>query len=166
MRSIYIDSSTTLQTIAGGAIIKQGTTIFSSDSVAINPTTHIAEAFGNVHINQADSVQTYAQYLKYIGTDKTAYLKTDVKLIDKKGTLFTQDLDYNLKTGIGNYHNGGKVINGKTTITSNDGTYYADTKDIYFKNNVVVNEPKNHITTDSLLYNMKSQNSNLQAILI
>lgn len=161
MRSIYIDSTTTMQTIAGGAIVKQGTTLFDADSMAINPTTHEAEAFGNVHINQADSVQTYSQYLKYIGTNKTAYLKTDVKLVDKKATLFTQDLDYNLQSGIGNYHNGGKVINGNTIITSNDGTYYADTKDIYFKNNVVVNQPKNHVTTDSLLYNMLSQNYNL-----
>ena len=161
MRSIYIDSTTTMQTIAGGAIVKQGTTLFDADSIAINPTTHEAEAFGNVHINQGDSVQTYAQYLKYIGTDKTAYLKTNVKLVDKKATLFTQALDYNLQTGIGNYHNGGKVINGNTTITSNDGTYYADTKDIYFKNNVVVIQPKNHVTTDSLLYNMLSQNYNL-----
>jgi len=160
MRSINIDSVTTLQTIAGGAVIKQGTTIFSSDSVVINPVTHIAEAFGNVHINQSDSVQTYAQYLKYIGTEKIAYLKKDVRLNDKKGTVFTQELDYNLATGIGNYHNGGKVINGKTTITSKDGTYYSDTKDVYFKNDVVVTEPKNHITTDSLLYNMQSQGSN------
>lgn len=160
MRSIYVDSVTTLQTIAGGAIVKQGTTLFNADSIVINPTSHIAEAFGNVHINQADSIQTYSQYLKYTGTDKTAYLKTDVRLNDKKSTLFTQELDYNLGTGIGNYHSGGKVINGKTIITSQDGTYYADTKDINFKNNVVVNEPKNHITTDSLLYNMKTQASN------
>ena len=160
MRSIRIDSVTNLQTIAGGAVVKQGTTIFSADSIAINPISHVAEAFGNVHINQADSVQTYAQYLKYIGEEKTAYLSKDVKLYDKKSTLYTQQLDYNLNTGIGNYYGGGKVINGKTTITSQEGTYYADTKDIYFKNDVVVNEPKNHITTDSLLYNMKSQNSN------
>jgi lipopolysaccharide export system protein LptA len=161
MRSIYIDSTTTLQTIAGGAIVKQGSIIISGDSIAINPKTHIAEVFGNVHINQADTVQTYSQYLKYIGTEKTAYLQKDVKLVDKKATLFTQDLDYNLGSGIGNYHNGGKVINGQTTITSNDGTYYADTKDIYFKNNVDVTQPKNHVTTDSLLYNMQTQNYNL-----
>ena len=40
MRSIYIDSTTTLQTIAGGAIVKQGTTIFNADSIAINPKCH------------------------------------------------------------------------------------------------------------------------------
>lgn len=157
MRTIRIDSLTTLQTIAGGAIIKQGTTLFTSDSAAINPTTHIVEAFGNVHINQADSVQTYADYLKYVGLEKTAYLKRNVKLTDKKGTLFTQDLDYNLNTGIGNYHNGGKVINRSNTITSSEGTYYADTKDVYFRNNVDVTGPKNRIKADSLIYNMQSE---------
>ena len=157
MRTIAVDSLTTLQTISGGAIIRQQTTLFTGDSVVINPTTHIVEAFGNVHINQADSVQTYADYLKYVGLEKTAYLKRNVKLTDKKGTLFTQDLDYNLNTGIGNYHNGGKVINRGNTITSREGTYYADTKDVYFRNNVDVIGPKNRIKADSLIYNMQSE---------
>ena len=157
MRAIKIDSVTTLQTIAGGAIVKQGATIFHGDSIAINPTTHIIEAFGNIDINQADTVHTYSQHLKYLSKEKIAYLTKNVKLTDKKGTLFTQDLDYNLETGIANFHNGGKVIEGKTVITSIDGTYYADTKDIYFKKNVEVNGPKNHIRADSLLYNMQTK---------
>ncbi len=159
MRAIHLDSVTTLQTIAGGAIVKQGTTIFHSDSLVINPTTHIIEAFGNIVINQADTVHTYSQYLKYLGKEKIAYLTKDVKLTDKKGTLYTQDLDYNLETGIGNFHNGGKVIEGKSVITSVEGTYYADTKDVYFKKNVKLDEPKNHVRADSLLYNMQTKKS-------
>ncbi len=157
MRTIRIDSMTSLQTIAGGAVVKQGTTIFSSDSAVINPTTHIVEAFGNVHINQADSVQTYSDYLKYFGVEKTAFLERNVKLTDKKGILFTNNLDYNLNTGIGNYHKGGKVINRGNTITSQEGTYFADTKDVYFRNNVDVTGPKNKIKADSLIYNMQSE---------
>jgi lipopolysaccharide export system protein LptA len=157
MRAIKIDSATTIQTIAGGAIIQQGSTIFHSDSAVVNPTTHILEAFGNVEINQADTVHTYSQYLKYLGTEKIAYLKNKVKLTNKSGTLFTDDLDYNLQTGIGNFHNGGKIIEGKSVITSNEGTYYDDTKDIYFKKNVKLDEPEKHIRADSLLYNMQTR---------
>jgi lipopolysaccharide export system protein LptA len=157
MRAIKIDSVTTLQTVAGGAVIKQGNTLFKSDSLVINPTTHIVEAFGNIDINQGDTVHTSGQYLKYLGVEKMAYLKRNVKLTDKKGTLFTQDLDYNLESGIGNFYNGGKVIEGKNVITSTDGTYYADTKDVYFKRNVKVDGPKNHIRADSLLYNMQTK---------
>jgi len=159
MRAVKIDSVTTLQTIAGGAVVKQGTTIFHSDSLVINPVTHIIEAFGNIEINQADTVHTYSQYLKYLGQEKIAYLKKNVKLSDNKGTLFTQDLDYNLETGIGNFHNGGKVIESKNVITSVEGTYYADTKDVYFKKNVKLDGPKNHVRADSLLYNMETRQS-------
>jgi OstA-like protein len=159
MRSIHIDSVTTLQTIAGGAIVKQGSTIFHGDSLVINPVTRVIEAFGNIEINQADTSHTYSQYLKYLGNEKMAYLKKNVKLTDKKGTLLTQDLDYNLETGIGNFYNGGKVIEGKSVITSVDGTYYADTKDIYFKKNVKLDDPKNHLRADSLLYNMLTKQS-------
>lgn len=157
MRAIKIDSNTTLQTIAGGAIIQQGTTIFHSDSAVVNPITHIMEAFGNIEINQADTVHTYSQYLKYLGVEKIAYLKNKVKLTNKSGTLFTDDLDYNMQTGIGNFHNGGKIIEGKSVITSVEGTYYDDTKDIYFKKNVKLDEPQKHIRADSLLYNMQTR---------
>jgi hypothetical protein len=160
MRAIKIDSVTTLQTIAGGAIIQQGTTIFHSDSAVVNPVTHVLEAFGNIQINQADTVHTYSQYLKYLGIEKMAYLKKKVKLTNKSGTLLTDDLDYNLQTGIGNFHNGGKVIEGKSVITSIEGTYYDDTKDIYFKKNVKLDEPQKHIRADSLLYNMQTRKSN------
>ncbi len=159
MRAVKIDSTTTLQTIAGGAVVKQGTTIFHSDSLVINPVTHVLEAFGNIEINQADTVHSYSQYLKYLGLEKIAYLKKRVKLTDKKGTLFTEDLDYNLETGIGNFYNGGKVIEGKNVITSVEGTYYADTKDVYFKKNVKLDGPKNHVRADSLLYNMQTRQS-------
>jgi hypothetical protein len=159
MRAIKIDSVTTLQTIAGGAVIRQGSVLFHGDSVVINPTTHIMEAFGNIDINQADTVHTYGQYLKYLSLEKMAYLKNKVKLTNKSGTLFTNNLDYNLGTGIGNYHNGGKVIEGETAITSLEGTYFNDTKDIYFKKNVKLDDPKKHIRTDSLAYNMQTHQS-------
>ncbi len=160
MRAIKIDSITTLQTVAGGAVIKQEGTIFHSDSAVLNPTTHEIEAFGHIHINQGDTIHTYGDYLKYLGIEKMAYLTGNVKLTDGKGTLFTKELDYNLETGIGNFYKGGKVIEKKNIITSLEGTYYSDTKDVYFKKNVEVKGPKDTITADSLLYNMQTKKSN------
>ena len=159
MRAIKIDSVTTLQTIAGGAIVKQGNTLFNSDSAVVNPTAHTLEAFGNVVINQGDTVHIYCQYLKYFGIEKMAYFKTKVRLTNKSGTLYTDTLNYNLQTGIGNYFKGGKVIQGKSVITSVEGTYYDDTKDIYFKKDVKLDEPQKHIRADSLLYNMQTHQS-------
>ena len=157
MRLIYIDSITSLQTIAGGVILKEGSTTFTCDSATINKITNILEAYGNVHINQSDSIHTYAQYLKYVGKDRIAYLKKEVKLTDKKGILFTQELEYDLKTNIGKYKNGGKVVNGTTVLTSKEGVYYGDTKDVFFKKEVHLIDPKYNIKSDSLQYNTQVQ---------
>ena len=157
LREKTIDSVTRLQTIAGNVILKEGVTLFYCDSATINKETNILEAFGNIHINQNDSINTYSQYLKYIGKDRIAFLKKDVRLTDKKGTLYTQELEYNLATSIGKYKNGGKVVNGKTILTSTEGIYYADTKDIFFKKKVHLIDPKYDIINDTLLYNTQTQ---------
>lgn len=153
MRMKTMSDGSAIQTLAGNAMVRQGNTILSGDSIAFNPVTGIAEVFGNVHINDADSVHTYAQYLRYIGAERIAYLKKNVKLTDGKGTLYTDELEYNLQTGIANYKNGGRVVNGTTVLTSRDAVYYSDTKDVYFKKSVHLVDPKYDITADSLLYN-------------
>jgi lipopolysaccharide export system protein LptA len=139
--------------LAGNAAVKQGNTTIKGDSIVVNQLTGIAEVFGNVHINDADSVDTYSQYLRYLGKERVAYLKKSVKLTDGKATLFTDDLEYNLATGIATYKNGGRVVNGKTILTSSDAVYYSDTKDVYFKKYVHLTDPKYDIVADSLLYN-------------
>jgi len=152
-RQKTIDSATTLVTLAGNAVVKQGNTLISGDSIVVNQLTGIAEVFGNVHINDADSVHTYAQYLKYVGNERMAYLKKNVKLTDGKAVLTTNELEYNIQTGIAKYSKGGKVINGTTVLTSEDAVYYSDTKDVFFKKAVHLVDPKSDIVADSLRYN-------------
>lgn len=153
MRQFTDASGEVLQTLAGNARLKQGSTLLSGDSIIINLRTGVAEGFGNIHINDADTLNTYSQYLKYIGNERVAYLKKAVKLTDGKGTLLTEDLVYNLETGIGTYNNGGKVLNGNTVLTSKSAVYYSQTKDVYFKENVNLTDPKYKINSDSLQYN-------------
>ncbi len=153
LRFITQADGTQLQTLAGSAKVKQGNTFLSGDSIILNPKTSVAEVFGNVHINDADTVNTYASYLKYLGKERVAYLKKNVKLTDGKATLLTDDLEYNLATGIATYKNGGRVLNGKTVLTSSDAVYYSDTKDVYFKKYVHLTDPQYDIKADSLLYN-------------
>ncbi len=156
LREKTIDSVNTIETAAGDVVIVEGLTTTYCDSVVIQRPANIVEAFGNIHINDNDSIHTYSQYLKYIGGERIAYLKKSVKLTDKKGVLSADDIEYNLRTGIANYKNGGKVVNGKTTLTSKEGVYYADTKDVYFKKDVHLVDPKYNIWTDSLLYNLNT----------
>ncbi len=152
-----VNDSTQLQILAGNVRLKQGNSFFYCDSCVINNNTGTFEAWGNVHINDADTAQLYAGHLRYLIQRRIAWLDGSVRLTDGKGTLTTPDLEYDMNTNIGTYLHGGKVVNQKTVLTSREGYYYANLHDVYFKKNVVLADPSYHISTDSLLYNTETQ---------
>ncbi len=154
-RRVKVDSLTELNQLIGHVVMAQGTTIFSCDSAVQNVQLNQIEAFGNVHINDADSVHTYSQYAKYLGNLKMAYLKKKVRLTDGKSTLTTEELEYDLNSGIGIYKTPGKLVNADNTLTSKEGYYYSDTKEAYFINDVKLVSPDRTVATDTLLYNMQ-----------
>lgn len=152
-----VDSATELQMLVGKVVVKQENTWFYCDSAVYNKNLRIIEAFGNVHINDNDSVHTYAQYLLYHVDTRIALLKKKVRLTDSRSSLFTEELTYDINQKIGEYKNGGKVVNGESVLTSKEGTYYADMKDVYFKKNVELKDPKYKLKSDSLLYNTETE---------
>ena len=156
-RRIKQDSTDELNLLIGKVLMKQNNTLFYCDSAIQNQTLNQFEAFGNIHINDDDSVHTYSQYLKYIGNTKIAELKKKVKLTDGKGVLTTEALTYNVNTRVGTYLNGGKVVNGESVLTSKEGIYEAITRDVYFKTNVKLVDPEYRMKTDTLLYNVNTE---------
>lgn len=151
------DSVTEVQILVGKVHLIQGKTQFFCDSAIYNKNTRIVEAFGNIHINDADSVHTYSDYLLYHADTKLATLKNHAKLTDGKTTLFTDQLEYDANQKIGQYYNGGRVLNNQSVLTSKEGTYYGELKDVYFKKDVVLVDPKYNLKSDSLLYNTTTE---------
>lgn len=148
-----IDSVTEIQILAGNVRLKQGNSIFECDSCVITKRLNLFEAFGNVHINDSDTAHVWSDHLRYLTDRRIAYLDGNVKLTDGKGTLTTPTLEYDVNTKVGIYRNGGKVVNEETVLTSEEGFYYADLKDVYFKRKVRLKDPAYELESDSLLYN-------------
>lgn len=156
---LKVDDTTTLQILAGNVRLRQGKSLFNCDSCLLNNGIKIFEAWGNVHIKDVDTVDITSSHLRYLIDKKLAYLDGGVKLTDGKGSLTTPDLEYDMNTEIGIYKHGGRVVNKKTVLTSQEGWYYANLRDIYFKKNVIMKDPAYDIITDSLLYNTQSQST-------
>jgi len=152
-----IDSLNEFVSLVGNVVVQQEKVLFYADSAVLNRQLNILEAFGNVHINDAESIHTYAQYLKYLGKEKKAYLQKKVRLTDGEGTLTTDELEYDATVKIGTYLKGGKLVNKKSTLTSTEGYYYGDTKDVIFKKKVVMIDPDNKINSDTLQYNTSTE---------
>lgn len=156
-------NSDQLQKLQGNVVLRQGGTIFSCDSALQNLSTNTMDAYGHIHINQADTIQTYADFLHYESNTKIATLRNNVRLEDSEMTLTTNFLDYNMDTHIGSYQSGGKLVNKTTVLTSERGYYYADTKDVYFKSDVQLTDPEYTLATDTLLYNTLSRIATFEA---
>jgi lipopolysaccharide export system protein LptA len=156
-KTMYLKPETNMQMLAGGVRLKQGKTFFNCDSCVINNSAKTFEAFGNVHINDSDTTNVWADYLRYFSDTKLAYLSGNVRLSDGHATLTTKDLEYDVANNIGTYKNGGRVVNKKSVLTSREGIYYTDIRDIYFKDNVELKDPAYYLKTDSLLYNTETQ---------
>ena len=152
-----LPDGTELQILAGNVKLRQGTTYFYTDSCVVNSTSRVFEAFGNVHINDNDSTHVYSNYLRYLIDPRYAYLTGKVRLTDGHGTLTTNELEYDVANGIGTYSNGGRVVRGKSVLTSKEGVYYSDVKDIYFRSNVELKDPAYYLKTDSMIYNTETE---------
>ncbi|RFM32675.1 hypothetical protein DXN04_23695 [Chitinophaga silvisoli] len=138
-------------------IFRQGNTLFFCDSTFIDKATNVLDAYGHIHINQADSIHIYGDYLHYEGETRLATMRDNARLTDGKVTISGPELQYDMNARIGTYTKGGKLVNGSSVLTSQEAFYYADTKDVYFKKNVLLVDPEYTLTTDTLLYNTISK---------
>ncbi len=134
-------------------IFRHDNAVLTCDSAILYEERNFFDAFGNVHINQADTVNIFSERLSYDGNTKKAHLTNNVRMVDKTTVLTTNILDYNMGLKIGTYITGGKIVSKVNTITSKNGYYFANTSDSYFRYNVLVVTPQTTIKSDTLRYN-------------
>jgi lipopolysaccharide export system protein LptA len=111
------------------------------------------EAFGNVVITQPSGTVIYSDYLHYDAAAQNARLTNNVRMVDGMSTLTTNYLTYKMRSKVGTYTGGGRIISQGDTITSKNAHYFENTKDAYFRNKVVVRTPNVKIYTDTMRYN-------------
>lgn len=134
----------------------EGSTL-AADSSDFNEGDNFFDAFGHVVITQPNGTVVYADKLHYTESTQQALLTGNVRLVDRGATLTTNYLTYNMKSKIGSYHGGGKIINGTDTLDSTHGYYFENTQDAYFRENVVVRSKDAIINTDTMRYNSNSK---------
>lgn len=151
--SLKVDTKTNINYVKN-PVFRQDNATLTCDSAVFYKDRNFFEAFKNVHINQGDTVNIFSDFLDYDGNKKLAHLSGNVRLVDPTSILTTNLLDYYMATKIGQYYNGGKIVSNKeVTLTSKRGWYFANTKDAFFRYNVVVVTPQSTIKSDTLRYN-------------
>lgn len=126
------------------------TNIYGDSAVIINDDRVFA--YGNIVIQQGDSLEVFTDTLYYTRADDIAELKGEVVLKQGDRQLWTTDLRYFLGERYGEYHRGGVLVDGDLQVSSKTGTYQAGNKEVTFRDSVVVLHPKFNLAADSMKY--------------
>jgi len=143
--------------LIGNVIFKHGDAVMYCDSAYYFSDENVMDAYSHIHIIRNDTLHLYGDFLKYIGNEKLAEVRDNVKLVDNETTLTTDYLDFNIRENYGYYTNGGDIVSGQNNLRSEKGYYYANTKTFFFKDSVVINNPDYDIYSDTLRYNTESK---------
>ena len=113
------------------------------------------QAFGRIKIKQGDSIIISGNYLTYFGSKNRADIQENVILIDKKMTLSTEKIVYNLISKIASYPDKGTIIDNEKNIYSKKGAYHSNLHKFIFKDSVKIIGKDYEILTDNMHYNSK-----------
>lgn len=142
-----------------GAIVFTGNVKAIHNGVTINcnkvylfDKENYLKAFGNVRINQGDSLALNSRYAEYDGSKELAFATGDVFLRSPESTLTTDTIYFDKKNQLAFYNSYGTIVNKENTLKSKSGRYYLQSKKYQFNTKVVVINPKAKIETNHLDY--------------
>lgn len=118
-----------------------------------NVTTNVIEAYGDVRLIQGDTISVRGDTMFYYGNTRQANVRGRVIMRDRKMTLTTKQLEYDMVTGMAHYPTPGRIVDKENVLTSREGYYDTRSKLFTFSRNVRLVNPKGTLTGDSLLYN-------------
>ena len=153
---IYQEDTTERVILTGNIELKQDSVFMYCDSAVIVDKKEV-DAFGNIIIQQGDSLNIFADSLFFDSDTSLAVLKGEVVLQTPDEQLWTRELEYNLSTRIAYYTKGATLLNDSTQLTSRVGYYMARTKEARFIEDVVVINPDFNLRADSLNYDTEQQ---------
>ncbi len=139
--------------LLGNVIFRHQNATMYCDSAYLYRNENRLEAFNNIRIKQGDSLELTGKRLLYYGDTKMAQVFDDVVMSDRKMTLRTSRLDYDMKNDIAFYTDSGHIVDGENILTSKLGYFYSNTHDLFFRNNVLLVNPKYTMNCDTLRYN-------------
>lgn len=145
--------STDYQILRGNVVFRKEGVFMYCDSAYFYESTSSLDAFGNVKMNQGDTLFVYADVMYYDGIAELAQLRYNVKLENKDMELYTDSLDYDMVENLGYYFEGGRIIDSENELVSIYGQYEPDTKDAEFLFDVELINEKYVLHTDTLQYN-------------
>ncbi len=145
------------QIVTGNVQFRHDSVYMYCDSACYYDRTSSFEAFGNVRMEQGDTLFLYGDRLYYDGLTQIAQMRENVRMENRTTTLLTDSLNYDRVYGLGYFFDGGTMMDDQNVLTSEWGEYSPQTKQSVFNYNVRLVNPQFTLTSDTLRYNTASK---------
>lgn len=144
------------QRLLNDVIIRHKEIMMYCDSAYTYPGNKV-DAFGNVHINQGDTLHLYATEVFYDGDNNFARAIRNVRLENKSTILYTDTLDYEMDVNIAYYDDYGTIVDSTNTLTSRVGRYYMDEDLVHFTDSVKGYSDDYTLSSNNIKYNTTTE---------
>jgi lipopolysaccharide export system protein LptA len=145
------------QVLVGDVRFSHQGAILYCDSAQFFRESNSLYAYGNVHMNQGDTLFLYGAWMHYDGNTKLARVRDKVRLENKSTTLFTDSLNYDRITSIGYYFDGGMLVDSVNELSSDYGQLNTESDYAEFRNSVRLKNPDFVLRTQKLRYNTRTK---------
>lgn len=151
---LKFDEETGIHRLIGDVNFKYQGNIMYCDSAHYHQRKKHVYAYGNVHINNKDTLNLYCDSLFYNGRTRKAKLWGNVRVRDSEYKLTTDTLNYDARKSQASYHHGGKVIStiSQEVLTSRVGYFHPKSKNFFFSRDVDYKGNNLTMQTDTLQY--------------
>lgn len=130
-------------------VIHKGTKINCNKAYYFTDDNYV-KAFGNVVINQGDTITMNSRYAEYDGKEEFAFATGEVNLRSPESILTTDTIFFDKKKQVAFYNSYGTIVNKDNTLKSRSGRYFMNSKKYQFTTAVTVTNPKSVIKTNHL----------------
>lgn len=131
------------------------------DSALYYQQTNSFEAFGHVKMRQGDTLTLTSEYAYYDGNEEMCQVRRNVILTHRKTKLYCDSLNYDRLYSIGYFFEGGKLVDGGTTLTSDWGQYNTSDREAVFYYNVRLRNKNSLTESDTLYYDTRTSRAHV-----
>lgn len=138
--------------LLGNVVVEHEGITLRSKKAIIYEKKNLVKAFGDVYLNQGDTITQTSKYVQYNGNTKKALSWGNVVLKDPLMTLTTDTLRFDRLKQQLYYRSGATIKDTANVLTSTVGNYYLRTSRFEARNDVVLTNPDYVLKSNHLEY--------------
>ena len=156
---VHSDNSVVDEEKLPGATVFLGNVFIRHEGISLQCTKAVhytkenyIKAYGNVVLNQGDTITQHSSYTEYNGNTKKALSWGNVVIKDPKMTLTTDTLRFDREKQVLYYRHGATIRDSINVLTSDIGNYYLENNKFQAISNVVLTNPDYVLRSGQLDY--------------